>query len=245
MSITASLVPSPTMGTCFRDKFNNPIRVSVFFFFLNLLSSCLTIAFAFVFTADADPAHSTGGTDQVDLLTCGQCQRSFPLSDICRFVQHKVAGCSGGKDPPQQSNCNNTGGGGGADADAGAAAPLLDNGLPAQTKGKSHHHHHHHHHHRSRSPAGPDDDGHHRPPRRPPSSSTPKRRTSGDRNDGASSDDEKSTVRVKQGSESSEDLGYRKSNSRSGSSCVDAESNTVNSGTLSLRARVLLASGKL
>lgn len=182
--------------------------------------------------ADTDPTHSTSGTDQVDLLTCGQCQRVFLLSDICRFVQHKMTGCS--KDP-LTANCNS----GSGDDCAGPPPPPqppLDNGL-SMSKSKSHH--------RSQSPAGTDDPtshhhhhNHHH--RRPPPSSTPKRTS--DRNNGgedgnASSEDEKSSAtvaaaskggRVKQGSESSEDLGYKKSN-RSALSCVDAESNTTNS----------------
>jgi len=167
----------------------------------------------------------------VDLLTCGQCQRVFLLSDICRFVQHKMIGCS--KDP-LTANCNS----GNGDDCAGPPAPPqppLDNGL---TVGKSKSHH------RSQSPSGSDDHHHHNHHhRRPPPSSTPKRTS--DRNNGgedgnASSEDEKSSAtaataskggRVKQGSESSEDLGYKKSN-RSALSCVDAESNTTNSGML-------------
>lgn len=189
--------------------------------------------FFFLFLADTDPTHSTGGTDQVDLLTCGQCQRVFLLSDICRFVQHKMTGCS--KDS-LAANCNSNSG----DDCAGPPPPPqpLDNGLSA-SKSKSHH--------RSQSPAGADDPStlhhnHHNHHRRPPPSSTPKRTS--DRNNGgedgaASSEDEKSTAaatkggRVKQGSESSEDLGYKKSN-RSALSCVDAESNTTNSGMLCL-----------
>lgn len=166
------------------------------------------------FIADTDPTQSTGGTDQVDLLTCGQCQKVFLLSDICRFVQHKVTGC--GKDS-LLANCNNS--------EDNSGQPPLDNGLSV-AKTKSHHNHN-----RSQSPAGADDHHHQR---RPPPSSTPKRTS--DRNNGddaASSDDEKSAAgRVKQGSESSEDLGFKKSNNRSASSCVDAESNTTNSGTL-------------
>ncbi|CAH1726058.1 unnamed protein product [Aphis gossypii] len=176
--------------------------------------------------ADTDPTHSTIGTDQVDLLTCGQCQRVFLLSDICRFVQHKMTGCS--KDS-LAANCNSNSG----DDCAGPpppSQPPLDNGLLA-AKAKSHH--------RSQSPAGADDHhhNHNHHHRRPPPSSTPKRTS--DRNNGgedgnASSEDEKSSAaatksgRVKQGSESSEDLGYKKSN-RSALSCVDAESNTTNS----------------
>lgn len=166
----------------------------------------------------------------MDLLTCGQCQRVFPLSDICRFVQHKVTGCS--KDP-LLSNCNS---GTGQDDNNGGQPPL-DNGLSA-AKTKSHQH-------RSQSPAGADEPPHHQ--RRPLPSSTPKRssdrRNNGDDGAGCSSEDEKpasgstgtSSVpgRVKQGSESSEDLAYKKSN-RSASSCVDAESNTTNSGNKGL-----------
>lgn len=171
----------------------------------------------------------------MDLLTCGQCQRVFLLSDICRFVQHKMTGCS--KDS-LTANCNS----GSGDDCAGPPLPpqpSLDNGLSV-AKSKSHH--------RSQSPGGTDDPTthhhHHNHHRRPPPSSTPKRTS--DRNNGgedgnASSEDEKSSAtaaatskggRVKQGSESSEDLGYKKSN-RSALSCVDAESNTTNSGMLS------------
>lgn len=145
-----------------------------------------------------------------------------------------MTGCS--KDS-LTANCNS----GSGDDCAGPPLPpqqSLDNGLSV-AKSKSHH--------RSQSPAGTDDPTthhhHHNHHRRPPPSSTPKRTS--DRNNGgedgnASSEDEKSSAtaaatsksgRVKQGSESSEDLGYKKSN-RSALSCVDAESNTTNSGML-------------
>jgi hypothetical protein len=170
----------------------------------------------------------------VDLLTCGQCQRVFLLSDICRFVQHKVTGC--GKDPLlTAANCNS---GGGTDDSSGGPPPPLDNGLSA-TKTKPSQHHNHHH--RSQSPTVDDPLAHHHHQRRPPSSSTPKRSSDHHRNNGGgddamSSEDEKAAAagRVKQGSESSEDLGYKKSSNRcSVSSCVDAESNTTNTGIFS------------
>lgn len=173
----------------------------------------------FPFSADTDATQSSGGTDQVDLLTCGQCQRVFLLSDICRFVQHKVAGCS--KDPAQ--NCNS--GGGGSDDNG---PQQLDNGLSSAKHTTKQH--------RSQSPSAADEGGAQH--RRPLPSSTPKRSSANNGDDmdhGASSEDEPShrvAGRVKQGSESSEDLGFKKSN-RSASSCVDAESNTTNTGEYS------------
>uniref|UniRef100_S4RJG4 BCL-11A-like CCHC zinc finger domain-containing protein n=1 Tax=Petromyzon marinus TaxID=7757 RepID=S4RJG4_PETMA len=42
-----------------------------------------------------------------DLLTCGQCQLTFPLADILLFIQHKRKGC-------EASLCADKGPGGGA-----------------------------------------------------------------------------------------------------------------------------------
>uniref|UniRef100_UPI00358F225D B-cell lymphoma/leukemia 11A n=1 Tax=Myxine glutinosa TaxID=7769 RepID=UPI00358F225D len=38
----------------------------------------------------------TGVSADHDLLTCGQCQLTFPLADILLFIQHKRKGCNGG-----------------------------------------------------------------------------------------------------------------------------------------------------
>jgi len=38
----------------------------------------------------------TGVSADQDLLTCGQCQLTFPLADILLFIQHKRKGCNGG-----------------------------------------------------------------------------------------------------------------------------------------------------
>lgn len=45
----------------------------------------------YYFTADADGAVPDG---HQDILTCGVCQKPFALSDIVRFIQHKVASCN-------------------------------------------------------------------------------------------------------------------------------------------------------
>lgn len=42
-------------------------------------------------TVDADGA---GSDSHQDILTCGVCQKPFALSDIVRFIQHKVASCN-------------------------------------------------------------------------------------------------------------------------------------------------------
>lgn len=41
--------------------------------------------------ADADGAE---GDPHQDILTCGVCQKPFALSDIVRFIQHKVTACN-------------------------------------------------------------------------------------------------------------------------------------------------------
>ncbi|CAH4034576.1 unnamed protein product [Pieris brassicae] len=47
--------------------------------------------------ADADSAAEGGGSPTpgvpADTLTCGACRRAFALSDIVRFIQHKVSSC--------------------------------------------------------------------------------------------------------------------------------------------------------
>lgn len=42
-------------------------------------------------TADADGADPD---NHQDILTCGTCQKPFALSDIVRFIQHKVTSCN-------------------------------------------------------------------------------------------------------------------------------------------------------
>lgn len=49
------------------------------------------IAF-FLFTAEADGSSESSDRGS-DVLTCGSCQRPFALSDIVRFIQHKVLTC--------------------------------------------------------------------------------------------------------------------------------------------------------
>lgn len=41
--------------------------------------------------SDADGVELDG---QQDILTCGVCQKAFPLSEIVHFIQHKVSSCS-------------------------------------------------------------------------------------------------------------------------------------------------------
>ncbi|XP_050537622.1 B-cell lymphoma/leukemia 11A [Daktulosphaira vitifoliae] len=160
--------------------------------------------------ADTDMAQTVGGTEQ-DLLTCGQCQKTFLLSDICRFVQHKVAGC-GNKEAllaavdRSSSGEDNNG--------------LVDNGVqskrPSVNSNKKI---------QPQSPPLPGDDHH------PQDRSTPKRTSTPSNGDCGSNnehDDEKTSRRSKQESECSDDMAFKKSN-RSGSSCADAESNTTNS----------------
>lgn len=45
----------------------------------------------FIYTADSD-----SGEIEVtqDILTCGACQKTFTLSDIVKFIQHKVLQCN-------------------------------------------------------------------------------------------------------------------------------------------------------
>jgi hypothetical protein len=51
--------------------------------------SNLTVPFPFV---SADAEISSG--HQQDVLTCGFCQKNFLLSDIVKFIQHKVLACN-------------------------------------------------------------------------------------------------------------------------------------------------------
>lgn len=41
---------------------------------------------------DSEAGESDGTTQ--DILTCGSCQKTFALSDIVRFIQHKVFQCN-------------------------------------------------------------------------------------------------------------------------------------------------------
>lgn len=45
-----------------------------------------------LFTADSDTAEQPELTQ--DILTCGSCQKTFALSDIVKFIQHKVLQCN-------------------------------------------------------------------------------------------------------------------------------------------------------
>lgn len=49
-------------------------------------------SFSFCFTADTDGGD--GDTGHQDILTCGACQKPFALSDIVRFIQHKIVSCN-------------------------------------------------------------------------------------------------------------------------------------------------------
>ncbi|XP_050432735.1 zinc finger E-box-binding homeobox 1-like [Adelges cooleyi] len=166
--------------------------------------------------ADTDMTQTVGGTDQ-DLLTCGQCQKAFLLSDICRFVQHKVAGC-GNKEALLADR--NSGGG---DDNNG----LTDNGL--QQPGGGRRLSVNNKKQQPQSPPLPNDE--HAPERSLPSS-TPKRTSTPSNGDcNSEHEDDNKPSRTKQESESSDDLaaGYHKKSNRSASSCADAESNTTNS----------------
>ncbi|VVD05026.1 unnamed protein product [Leptidea sinapis] len=68
--------------------------------------------------ADADSAAEGGGSPTpgtpADTLTCGACRRAFALSDIVRFIQHKVSSCPNsdpedGSRPGQLGNVNSSG----------------------------------------------------------------------------------------------------------------------------------------
>ncbi|XP_050300638.1 B-cell lymphoma/leukemia 11B isoform X2 [Anthonomus grandis grandis] len=43
---------------------------------------------------DADGQDSLGDLSHQDILTCGVCQKPFALSDIVRFIQHKIQTCN-------------------------------------------------------------------------------------------------------------------------------------------------------
>lgn len=45
-----------------------------------------------LFTADSDTTEQPEVTQ--DILTCGSCQKTFALSDIVKFIQHKVLQCN-------------------------------------------------------------------------------------------------------------------------------------------------------
>lgn len=40
-----------------------------------------------------EPLTLSGGGNDPDLLTCGQCQMNFPLGDILVFIEHKKKQC--------------------------------------------------------------------------------------------------------------------------------------------------------
>ncbi|GLV31229.1 uncharacterized protein CBL_10961 [Carabus blaptoides fortunei] len=44
--------------------------------------------------AQADTDGGDGETGHQDILTCGSCQKPFALSDIVRFIQHKIVSCN-------------------------------------------------------------------------------------------------------------------------------------------------------
>lgn len=48
--------------------------------------------FFLLFTADSDTTEQPEVTQ--DILTCGSCQKTFALSDIVKFIQHKVLQCN-------------------------------------------------------------------------------------------------------------------------------------------------------
>lgn len=45
-----------------------------------------------LFTADSETTEQPEVTQ--DILTCGSCQKTFALSDIVKFIQHKVLQCN-------------------------------------------------------------------------------------------------------------------------------------------------------
>lgn len=59
---------------------NAVIFIRFFFFF-----------FCVLFTADSD---TTEPEVTQDILTCGSCRKTFALSDIVKFIQHKVLQCN-------------------------------------------------------------------------------------------------------------------------------------------------------
>uniref|UniRef100_A0A182IME8 BCL-11A-like CCHC zinc finger domain-containing protein n=1 Tax=Anopheles atroparvus TaxID=41427 RepID=A0A182IME8_ANOAO len=67
--------------------------------------------------------HSeTGETDGTqDILTCGSCQKTFALSDIVRFIQHKVFQCN----KENYGQCFTQGSSGGADRDSDDGRRLM------------------------------------------------------------------------------------------------------------------------
>jgi len=46
-----------------------------------------------VYLADSDSTENDAVATQ-DILTCGACQKAFALSDILKFIQHKVLQCN-------------------------------------------------------------------------------------------------------------------------------------------------------
>ena len=65
----------------------------------NLLIICkygaefvLTQLFFFFLLTDSDSTEAE--TTVQDILTCGSCQKQFALSDIVKFIQHKVVQCN-------------------------------------------------------------------------------------------------------------------------------------------------------
>lgn len=65
-------------------SFKNKLKYSflIFFFF----------CFFFFQTTDSDSTEADATVQ--DMLTCGTCQKVFALSDIVKFIQHKVLQCN-------------------------------------------------------------------------------------------------------------------------------------------------------
>lgn len=55
-----------------------------------LISEIFNLNFDFFFVFSAD----TEVTTHQDILTCGSCQKPFPLGDIVKFIQHKILICN-------------------------------------------------------------------------------------------------------------------------------------------------------
>lgn len=62
--------------------------MSFLFSFFSYFSLCSFII------ADSDTGEPETTTTTHDILTCGSCQKTFSLSDIVKFIQHKVLQCN-------------------------------------------------------------------------------------------------------------------------------------------------------
>ena len=75
---------------CLRNLSGNIPTVKILMVFCAESLVLELIPVLFFIAADADGTDA----DHQDILTCGACQKPFALSDIVRFIHHKIASCN-------------------------------------------------------------------------------------------------------------------------------------------------------